>query len=92
MLASWYGAKFHGRRMANGHRFNMYDLTVAHRTLPLGTELLLTNPHNGRQVEVRVTDRGPHVRGRQLDVSYEVARRLYFVSRGVTRLEMQILG
>ena len=92
VVASWYGPKFHGRTMANGQRFNMYALTVAHRTLPLGTELVLINPRNGKQVRVRVSDRGPYIHGRHLDVSYEVARKLHFVRRGVTRLQMQIIG
>jgi rare lipoprotein A (peptidoglycan hydrolase) len=92
VVASWYGTKFHGKPMASGQPFNMHKLTVAHRTIPLGTKLLLTNPRNGRQVQARVLDRGPHVRGRQLDVSYAVACRLGFINRGVARLRMVILG
>lgn len=90
--ASWYGPKFHGKIMANGQPFNMHALTVAHRTIPLGTRLILKNPRNGKKVKVRVTDRGPFVRGRQLDVSYAVAQQLGFVEQGVARLRMQILG
>ncbi|MFP3868465.1 MAG: septal ring lytic transglycosylase RlpA family protein [Desulfobacteraceae bacterium] len=92
VVASWYGPKFHGLTMANGQRFDMYRLTVAHRTLPLGTKLVLINPRNGKKVKARVSDRGPYIHGRQLDVSYEVARQLHFVRRGVTRLEMQVIG
>jgi len=89
-LASWYGPKFHGKTMANGERFNMHALTVAHKRLPLGTRLILTNPDNGEQVKVKVTDRGPYVAGRQLDVSYRVAWELGFVKQGLSRLHVKI--
>lgn len=92
VVASWYGPQFHGKTMASGRPFNMHALIVAHRTIPLGTRLLLTNPRNGRRVKVRVMDRGPYIRARQLDVSYAVACRLGFVNRGVARLQMRILG
>lgn len=92
VIASWYGARFHGKIMASGRPFNMHALTVAHRYLSLGTRLMLINPRNGRRALVRVTDRGPYVRGRQLDVSYAVACRLGFVDRGVTRLKMKVVG
>ncbi len=85
--ASWYGPGFHGRRMANGQRFNMYSLVVAHRSLPIEMCLDLTNPENGRSVQVIVKDRGPYIRGRNLDVSYRVARELGFVDEGVTELQ-----
>lgn len=90
VLASWYGPKFHGKKMANGKRFNMHALTVAHKGLPLGTRLILTNPDNGEQVKVKVTDRGPYVTGRHLDVSYRVARKLGFVKKGLSRLHLKI--
>jgi rare lipoprotein A (peptidoglycan hydrolase) len=89
-LASWYGPKFHGKTMANGKRFDMHALTVAHKRLALGTRLILTNPDNGEQVKVKVTDRGPYVAGRQLDVSYRVARKLGFVKKGLSRLHVKI--
>lgn len=85
--ASWYGPGFHGRPMANGKTFNMYTLVVAHRSLPIGTCLKLTNPENGRSVQVIVEDRGPYIDGRDLDVSYKVARILDFVDEGVTTLQ-----
>ena len=89
VVASWYGAKHAGKPMANGRPFNMYADTVAHKTLPLGTKLHLTNPANGRTATVEVTDRGPYIRGRNLDVSYGVARKLGIVAQGVAQLRMQ---
>jgi len=88
VVTSWYGANHQGKPMANGHPFNMYADTAAHRTLPLGTKLDLTNPANGRTATVEVTDRGPFIRGRNLDVSYGVARKLGMVEAGVTKLRM----
>jgi hypothetical protein len=89
VVASWYGPQHHGRLMANGKPFNMHADTVAHPSLPLGTRLRLTNPDNGSSVEVKVTDRGPYIRGRNLDLSYGVAKKLGVVKSGVSRLLMQ---
>jgi rare lipoprotein A len=89
VVASWYGANHAGKPMANGKRFDMYANTAAHRTLPMGTKLQLTNPANGRTATVEVTDRGPFIRGRNLDVSYGVARKLGIVEQGVTKLRME---
>ena len=89
VVASWYGPRHHGRRMANGRPFDMYADTVAHRSLPFGTRLKLTNPRTGTSVEVTVTDRGPYIKGRSLDVSYEVARKLGMVQEGVVPLRME---
>ncbi len=75
-VASWYGRRFHGRKTANGERFNMREMTAAHLTLPFGTELLVTNPENGQSVKVRINDRGPFVPGRVLDLSYAAAKEL----------------
>ncbi len=75
-VASWYGPGFHGRLTANGERFNENDLTAAHKTLPFGTRVLVKNPRNGKQVVVRINDRGPFVRGRVIDVSRAAARQL----------------
>lgn len=88
VVASWYGANHAGKPMANGRPFDMYADTVAHRTLPMGTKLHLTNPANGRSAQVEVTDRGPFIKGRNLDVSYGVARKLGMVEVGVTKLRM----
>jgi rare lipoprotein A len=68
-VASWYGPGFHGRKTANGERFNMNALTAAHRTLPLGTQVRVTNTHTGRSVVVRINDRGPYVGQRVIDLS-----------------------
>lgn len=75
-VASWYGPGFHGRRTANGERFDENALTAAHKTLPFGTRVLVHNPRNGKQVVVRINDRGPFVRGRVIDVSRAAARAL----------------
>ena len=90
-LASWYGPKFHGRKTASGVRFNMHDLIAAHRTLPLGTILLVKNLKNGRTVKVKVLDRGPYVRGRELDLSYGAAKRLGMLKDGVIPFEAKVI-
>ena len=89
VVASWYGPQHHGRLMANGKPFDMHADTVAHPSLPLGTRLRLTNPDNGSSVDVKVTDRGPYIRGRNLDLSYGVAKKLGVVKSGVSRILMQ---
>jgi rare lipoprotein A len=81
-IASWYGLGFHGRRTASGERFDMNALTAAHPSLPFGTRLLVENPANGRTVVVRVNDRGPHVRGRIIDLSHAAARTLGLLGWG----------
>ena len=82
-FASWYGADFHGRRTSSGEVYDMYQLTAAHRELPLGTWVMVTNQNNGRSVEVRVNDRGPFVADRILDVSYGAGRMLGMIGPGV---------
>jgi rare lipoprotein A len=82
VVASWYGPTFHGRRTASGQVFDQERLTAAHKTLPFGTKLRVTNLRNGRSVMVTVNDRGPFVRNRQLDVSLGAARRLGLVQPG----------
>lgn len=91
MRASWYGAGFHGRRAANGRKFDANDFTAAHRWLRLGTKLEVTNPKNGRKVVVEVTDRGPYIQGRELDLSFAAARELGIVNAGVARVEVRVL-
>lgn len=81
--ASWYGEKYDGRATASGEPFDMYGLTAAHATLPLGTLVRVTNLSNGKTVVVRVNDRGPFVNGRIIDVSYHAARVLDFLKKGV---------
>jgi rare lipoprotein A len=80
--ASYYGAGLHGRRTASGERFDRRRLTAAHPRLPLGTRVVVTNLENGRRVEVEVNDRGPHAKGRAIDLSEAAARRI-----GITREE-----
>lgn len=89
--ASYYHNSLHGRRMANGQRYNRDSMTCAHRTLPFGTRLRVTNPINGRQVIVTVTDRGPYVRGRVIDLSYAAANRLGTIRSGVAMVRIEIL-
>ena len=86
--ASWYGRKNQGRRMANGKPFNMRKLTVAHKTLPLGTKLELQSLRNGKTVTVTVTDRGPFSKGRDIDLSWAAARRLGITKKGVAEIRV----
>lgn len=88
-LASWYGADFHGRRTANGERYNMYAMTAAHKTLPLGTEVVVTSRQSGRRIRVRVNDRGPFVAGRIIDLSYAAARALGSAKAGVVPVTVE---
>jgi peptidoglycan lytic transglycosylase len=89
--ASWYGQAHHGKKTASGEVFDMNALTAAHRTLPLGTRVLVTNLGNGRAVQVRINDRGPSVAGRIIDVSYAAARALGAVGDGVFRVRIAVL-
>src|SRR5687767_7338203 len=88
-VASYYGKQYHGRKTASGERFNMHALTAAHRSLPFGTNLKVTNLANDRSVVVRVNDRGPFKRERMLDLSFEAARRLQMISAGVARVRIE---
>jgi rare lipoprotein A len=90
-VASWYGYPHHGRLTASGRRFDMYGLTAAHRTLPLGTRLRVTNLNNGRSVIVTVTDRGPFVKQRVLDLSYAAARAIGMIGPGTAPVQLEIL-
>lgn len=91
-LASWYGSKFHGRKMANGKRFNMYRLSVAHNTLPFGTVVRVTNLNNGRQVVAEVTDTGRFDEyGRIIDLSYRAAQAIGAVDAGVVPVKVDVL-
>jgi rare lipoprotein A len=91
MKASWYGPGFHGRTTANGEVYNMHELTAAHKSLKFGTLLKVTNPKNDSSVIVRINDRGPYIKGRQLDLSKEAAKQLDFIKSGVTELEVKEL-
>jgi rare lipoprotein A len=88
--ASWYGKQFHGRTTASGEDFDMFELTAAHRRLPLGTYVKVTNLRNGKWVIVRVNDRGPYVGNRIMDLSYSAARMLNFRD-GVERVRLDLV-
>lgn len=90
-IASWYGPGFHGKRTANGERFNQRELTAAHRTLQMPSFVRVTNLSNGKSVVVRVNDRGPFARGRIIDVSERAAELLDFKGNGVARVRVQVL-
>jgi rare lipoprotein A len=91
-IASWYGGKFHGRKTACGERYNMYAKTAAHKTLPLQTMVLVKNLENGREMVVRINDRGPFVKGRIIDLSLTAARELNIVQKGTARVRVSALG
>jgi rare lipoprotein A len=87
--ASWYGKKFHGRKTSSGERYDMYQMTAAHKTLPLPTYALVTNLENGRSTTVKVNDRGPFVGNRIIDLSYAAAKRLDMVHAGTAMVEVR---
>ncbi len=89
--ASWYGPKFHGRRTANGERFNMNAMTAAHPTLPFNTRLRVTNLDNGRKCIVRINDRGPFKGGRIVDLSRAAARKIDMEHAGLAKVRLEIL-
>lgn len=91
-IASWYGGKFHGRRTANGEVYNMYAMTAAHKTLPMGTILRVKSLTNGRKITVRINDRGPFIRGRVIDLSYAAARELGMIRDGVKKVRITAIG
>jgi len=90
--ASWYGKKFHGRKTANGEIYNMYAMTAAHKTLPLGTYVRVKNLQNNREIDVRINDRGPFVRGRIIDLSYTGAKKIGIVGPGTAPVQITALG
>ncbi|MFA5104750.1 MAG: septal ring lytic transglycosylase RlpA family protein [Candidatus Margulisiibacteriota bacterium] len=90
--ASWYGGFFHGRRAASGERYNMEEFTAAHKTLPFGTEVLVTRLDNSKSVLVRVTDRGPYIAGRIIDLSRAAAESIGLLGAGVTKVRIDILN
>ncbi|MBU3700194.1 MAG: septal ring lytic transglycosylase RlpA family protein [Candidatus Kapabacteria bacterium] len=91
-MASYYADAFHGRRTSSGEVFNMHDRTCAHRWLPFNTRLLVTNLSNGRQVVVRVTDRGPWKKTRIVDLSKKAAVDLDMIRAGTARVSIQVVG
>lgn len=87
-IASWYGAKFHGRKTSNGERYSLYAMTAAHKSLPIPSYVRVTNVDNGRSTIVRVNDRGPFKHGRVIDLSYAAATKLGFADKGTAQVEV----
>jgi rare lipoprotein A len=92
VVASWYGKEHHGRAMANGEIFDMNAATIAHKEIPLGTRVELENPITGERVKAVVADRGPYVAGRDVDLSYGLAKKLSLLEKGVGPLVMRVRG
>ncbi len=90
--ASWYGENFEGKPTASGEPYEMYDMTAAHLTLPIGSYVRVTNLHNGKAVVVRVNDRGPVVPGRIIDLSYGAAQALQFRHSGLQRVRLDLVN
>jgi rare lipoprotein A (peptidoglycan hydrolase) len=90
-MTSWYGEDFDGQPTATGETYDMYGETAAHPTLPLGSIVRVVNPKNHRSQVVRINDRGPYIQGRELDVSYQVARQLGFDHRGLAQVRLELL-
>lgn len=91
VVASWYGEQFSGRKTASGTRFDPRGLTAAHKTLPMGTKIRVTNPRTGASVLVTITDRGPYVGRRELDLSRAAAREVGILTRGVAPVLIEVL-
>lgn len=91
--ASYYGKRFHGRKTASGERFDMHAMTAAHRTLPFGTKVRVTNTTNGKSVDVRINDRGPFGDGsRIIDVSQGAAARLDMIRAGIATVTLEVIA
>ena len=91
-VASWYGPKFHGHKTSNGETYDMYGFSAAHKTLPMGIYVKVTHLGNGRQIVVRINDRGPFVAGRIIDLSYGAAKQLGIVDSGTAKVQLVALG
>jgi rare lipoprotein A len=91
-IASYYGKKFHGQRTATGEVFNNNALTAAHLTLPFGSKVKVTCLKNGQSVVVRINDRGPHVRGRIIDLSYAAAKKIGLIKLGTAKVKLEVLA
>jgi rare lipoprotein A len=89
--ASWYGAEFEGRKTANGEYFNSESLTAAHPSLPFGSWVRIVNTRNGKFEVVRINDRGPYQEGREIDVSYRVARKIGLIHSGVSQVRLELM-
>ena len=91
-VASWYGRRFHGRKTASGTQFNMYSYTAAHRSLPLGTKVRVLNLKNGKNVIVKINDRGPYIKGRMIDLSYAAAKSIDIIEPGLEMVKVEVLA
>jgi rare lipoprotein A len=91
-VASWYGGEFHGRPTSSGEIYDMYQLTCAHNTLPLGTVVMVTNLDNGRSLELKINDRGPFVKERIIDVSYAAAQMLGMWEKGTAPVKVEVVS
>ena len=91
-VASYYGSEFHGRKTANDEKYDMYKMTAAHRTLPFGTNLKVTNLDNGKVVNIRVNDRGPFKKNRIIDLSYQAARDIFMIGNGTANVKIEVTG
>jgi rare lipoprotein A len=91
-VASWYGDPFNGRRTSNGEIYDMHQMTAAHRTLPFGAIVRVTNLRNGKQTEVRITDRGPFVANRVIDLSLSAAQAIEMVGPGTAPVRLEVIG
>ena len=91
-VASYYAEKYHGRKTSNGEVFNMYDLTAAHKSLPFNTKVKVTNLSNGKSVVVRINDRGPFVKGREIDLSKAAAVKIGMIKSGTAKVSLEIVG
>ncbi len=91
-MASWYGPGFHGNKTANGERYDMHKLTAAHRTLPLGSIAVVRSATTGKEVTVRINDRGPFAKGRVLDLSYAGAQTIGMVGHGTDQIELRVIA
>ncbi len=89
--ASWYGPQFDGKKTANGERFNAESLTAAHPSLPFGSWVRVVNTRNGKFEVVRINDRGPYQEGREIDVSYRVARKIGLINSGVSQVRLELM-
>ncbi|MEW5821066.1 MAG: septal ring lytic transglycosylase RlpA family protein, partial [Cyanobacteriota bacterium] len=90
--ASWYGPYFHGRRSADGSRYNMYEMTAAHKSLPFGTIVKVTNVNNKKECIVKITDRGPYIHGRIIDLSKAAAQQIGMLGSGVANVKVEVIG
>ncbi len=90
-IASYYSDEFHGKKTASGETYNKWDYTCAHRKLPFGTRIIVTNLENKKSVIVRVNDRGPHIKNRIVDLSYAAAKEIEMIAKGVVKVKIEVI-